>query len=111
MASNRSLAEFNLSKQPELEEGKQVLRELSEQASQLCSSVRDKINEMRKLSYIINNFNRKELFFKAVYTFIGDKSGTITVDTALDLLQAAAAEIEEESEVSKIFVRLFNKTT
>jgi len=43
--------------------------------------------------------------------FIGDKSGTITVDTALDLLQAAAAEIEEESEVSKTFVRLFNKTT
>ncbi|KAG5323410.1 VP37B protein, partial [Pseudoatta argentina] len=74
MASNRSLAEFNLSKQPELEEGKQVLKELSEQANQLCSSVRDKINEMR------------------------DKSGTMTVDTALDLLQAAAAEIEEESE-------------
>jgi len=43
--------------------------------------------------------------------FIGDKSGTITVDTALDLLQAAAAEIEEESEVGEIFVRLFNKTT
>ncbi|XP_011702361.1 PREDICTED: vacuolar protein sorting-associated protein 37B [Wasmannia auropunctata] len=74
MASNRSLAEFNLSKQPELEEGKQELKELSEQANQLCSSVRDKIDEMR------------------------DKSGTMTVDTALDLLQAAAAEIEEESE-------------
>lgn len=50
MASNRSLAEFNLSKQPELEEDKQVLKELSEQASQLCTSVRDKIDEMRKLS-------------------------------------------------------------
>jgi len=74
MASNRSLAEFNLTKQPELEEGKQVLKELSEQASQLCISVRDKLDEMR------------------------DKSGTMTVDTALDLLQAAAAEIEEESE-------------
>lgn len=33
------------------------------------------------------------------YIFTGDKSGTMTVDTALDLLQAAAAEIEEESEV------------
>jgi len=74
MASNRSLAEFNLSKQPELEEGKQVLKELSEQANQLCISVRSKIDDMR------------------------DKSGTMTVDTALDLLQAAAAEIEEESE-------------
>lgn len=74
MASNRSLAEFNLSKQPQLEEGKQVLKELSEKGRQLCSSVKDKLNEMR------------------------DKSGTMTVDTALDLLQAAAAEIEEESE-------------
>ncbi|XP_071561292.1 vacuolar protein sorting-associated protein 37B [Temnothorax nylanderi] len=74
MASNRSLAEFNLAKQPELEEGKQVLKELSEQANQLCISVRSKIDEMR------------------------DKSGTMSVDAALDLLQAAAAEIEEESE-------------
>ncbi|XP_029163187.1 vacuolar protein sorting-associated protein 37B [Nylanderia fulva] len=74
MASNRSLAEFNLSKQPELEEGKQMLKELSEQANQLCTSVKSKLDEMR------------------------DKSGTMTVDTALDLLQAAAAEIEEESE-------------
>jgi len=62
MASNRSLAEFNLSKQPELEEGKQVLKELSEQASQLCSSVRDKINEMRKLSYILIILTEKNCF-------------------------------------------------
>lgn len=34
----------------------------------------------------------------------------MTVDTALDLLQAAAAEIEEESEVSKTFAHLFSKT-
>lgn len=62
MASNRSLAEFNLSKQPELEEGKQVLKELSEQANQLCTSVRSKIEEMRK-SYIIDNFNRKKKIY------------------------------------------------
>jgi len=49
MASNRSLAEFNLSKQPELEEGKQVLKQLSEQATQLCTNVKEKLNEMRKL--------------------------------------------------------------
>lgn len=30
----------------------------------------------------------------------------MTVDTALDLLQAAAAEIEEESEVSETFIVL-----
>ena len=50
MASNRSLAEFNLSKQPELEEGKQVLKELSQQANQLCINVKDKLDEMRKSS-------------------------------------------------------------
>lgn len=48
MASNRSLAEFNLSKQPELEDGKQVLKELSEQANQLCTKVKEKLDEMRK---------------------------------------------------------------
>ncbi|KAL2714332.1 vacuolar protein sorting-associated protein 37B [Vespula squamosa] len=74
MASNRSLAEFNLSKQPELEEGKQILKELSDKGHRLCFSVKEKLNEMK------------------------DRSGTMTVDTALDLLQAAAAEIEEESE-------------
>lgn len=52
MASNRSLAEFNLSKQPELEEGKQILKELSEQANLLCASVRNKLDEMRKLLFI-----------------------------------------------------------
>lgn len=40
------------------------------------------------------------------YIFTGDKSGTMSVDTALDLLQAAAAEIEEESEARTIFPSL-----
>lgn len=31
--------------------------------------------------------------------FVENKSGEMTADTALDLLQTAAAEIEEESEV------------
>lgn len=48
MASNKSLAEFNLSKQPELEEGKQILKNLSEQANQLCINVKEKLNETRK---------------------------------------------------------------
>lgn len=34
----------------------------------------------------------------------------MTVDTALDLLQAAAAEIEEESEVSETFTNSFDET-
>lgn len=74
MASNRSLAEFNLSKQPELEETKHMLKELSEKGNELCSIVKDQLDVLR------------------------DKSGEMAADTALDLLQAAAAEIEEESE-------------
>jgi len=74
MASNRSLAEFNLAKQPELEEGKKVLQELGEQGSNLCSTVQQQIQLLK------------------------EKSGSMSVDSALELLQAAAAEIEEESE-------------
>lgn len=81
MASNRSLAEFNLSKRLELEEGKQILKELSEKGNLLCTSVKEKLDEMK------------------------NKSGEMTVDTALDLLQAAASEIEDESEtVAKKFM-------
>lgn len=74
MASNRSLAEDNLAKQPEIEEGKQVVRELSEKGSQLCSSVQEKLDEIK------------------------EKPGMMSVDTALEMLQTAASEIEEESE-------------
>lgn len=81
MASNRSLAEFNLSKRIKLEEGKQVLKELSEKGNQLCESVKEKLDRMK------------------------NKSGEMTADTALDLLQAVASEIEDESEtVAKKFV-------
>ncbi|XP_031783417.1 vacuolar protein sorting-associated protein 37B [Nasonia vitripennis] len=74
MVRNRSLAEFNLSKEPELEESKNLIQSLSEEGNQLCASVQAKLEQ------------------------ITNKAGTMTVDTALDLLQAAAAEIEEESE-------------
>lgn len=46
MASNRSLAEFNLAKQPELEEGKETLRELSEKGNELCTRVKEKLEEL-----------------------------------------------------------------
>lgn len=48
MASNRSLAEYNLARQPELEEGKQELRELSEKGSLLCTSINEKLDEISK---------------------------------------------------------------
>ncbi|XP_046740074.1 vacuolar protein sorting-associated protein 37B isoform X1 [Diprion similis] len=74
LASNRSMAEFNLSNKPKLEDGKQAIRELSEKGSKLCTSVMEKLDQLK------------------------EQSGTMTVDTALALLQASAAEIEEESE-------------
>lgn len=46
MASNRSLAELNLAKQPQLEEGKSALRELGEKGNSLSSSVREKFDVM-----------------------------------------------------------------
>lgn len=57
MASNTSLAEFNLSKQPELQEGKQILKELSEKGNRLCISVKEKLEEISMYSHVtFNNF-------------------------------------------------------
>lgn len=74
MASNKSLAEYNLSKEPGLNEGKQRLAELSETASTLYRSVETKLAELKQ------------------------HSGNLSVETTLALLQTAAAETEEESE-------------
>lgn len=74
MASNRSLAEFNLAKEPQLEEGKQRLQELSTKGEALCQSVESKIAELRS------------------------KTADLSLDTTLALLQTSAAESEEESE-------------
>lgn len=57
MASNTSLAEFNLSKQPELQEGKQILKELSEKGNRLCISVKEKLEEISMYFHVtFNNF-------------------------------------------------------
>lgn len=42
MASNNSLAEFNLSKEPELVEGREKIKELSEIGEQLTQTVEEK---------------------------------------------------------------------
>jgi ESCRT-I complex subunit VPS37 len=39
LASNRSLADFNLSYEPKLREGKERFLQLSERAQELCNSV------------------------------------------------------------------------
>ncbi|XP_014252965.1 vacuolar protein sorting-associated protein 37B [Cimex lectularius] len=74
MVSNRSLAEFNLSKEPFMVSLKAQLQELNENCEVLYKSVENKYNE------ILN------------------KQGTNQLDAKLSLLQTAAAEIEEESE-------------
>ncbi|KAF4516871.1 hypothetical protein B566_EDAN014365 [Ephemera danica] len=74
LASNRSLADFNLSYEPKLDTGKKKLRELTERAQELCMSVQNKATELSQ------------------------RSGSMSLDAALALLQTAAAESEEESE-------------
>lgn len=49
MVRNRSLAEFNLSKEPELEESKNLIQSLSEEGNQLCASVQAKLEQISKL--------------------------------------------------------------
>jgi ESCRT-I complex subunit VPS37 len=46
MASNRSLAEFNLTKEPHVTEGKQHLQELSEMGAALCQRIESRISEL-----------------------------------------------------------------
>ena len=48
MASNRSLAEFNLTKEPQLVEGKRRLQELSEEGASLCHSIENKVSQLSK---------------------------------------------------------------
>ncbi|KAJ4426621.1 vacuolar protein sorting-associated protein 37B [Periplaneta americana] len=74
MASNRSLAEFNLTKEPQLAEGKERLHELSETGAALCHSIEGKVSKIKQ------------------------HSGDLTLETTLALLQTAAAESEEESD-------------
>ncbi|XP_034828011.1 vacuolar protein sorting-associated protein 37B [Maniola hyperantus] len=74
IASNRSLAEFNLSKEPVLEELKAEVQQKSETGEQLCSRIQELLSDYKS------------------------KSAGISPDTTLALLQTAAAETEEQSE-------------
>jgi hypothetical protein len=46
MVRNHSLAEFNLLKEPELEEAKRSIQSLSEEGNQLCLSVQEKLEQL-----------------------------------------------------------------
>jgi ESCRT-I complex subunit VPS37 len=54
MARNRSLAEFNLSKEPQLAKGKQHLQELSETGAALCQRIENKVSLLSKFIAYIN---------------------------------------------------------
>ncbi|XP_062565971.1 vacuolar protein sorting-associated protein 37B [Armigeres subalbatus] len=81
LSENRSLAESNLEKEPKLIELRSKLADLSEQGKTLATSVKEKSDELKS------------------------KSSSTNPDTVLALLQAAAAESEEESErIAKQFL-------
>jgi hypothetical protein len=48
MARNRSLAEFNLSKEPQLAKGKLQVHELSETGATLCQRIENKVSQHSK---------------------------------------------------------------
>lgn len=48
LASNSSLAEFNLAREPQLVEGRQRIEELSVQGEELSKSVEEKMKEISK---------------------------------------------------------------
>nr|CAI5837935.1 unnamed protein product [Callosobruchus analis] len=74
MASNHSVAEYNLSKEPELVELREKVQELSKQGEELSKSVEEKMKILR------------------------EKGGDMSLETALALLQTAASEMEVESD-------------
>jgi ESCRT-I complex subunit VPS37 len=49
LASNSSLAEENLSREPELVEGREKLQQLSEEAEQLSKQVEEKVKQLSML--------------------------------------------------------------
>uniref|UniRef100_D3TKK6 Uncharacterized conserved protein n=1 Tax=Glossina morsitans morsitans TaxID=37546 RepID=D3TKK6_GLOMM len=71
---NREKAERNIEKEPEIIELKGKLAELTEKGKRCCEAVQEKLAAIK------------------------DKSGNISQETALALLQTAAAESEEASE-------------
>lgn len=74
LIDNREKAERNLDKEPEIIDLRAKINELMEECKVKCEGVNEKLSEIK------------------------EKSGEMSQDTALALLQTAAAEIEEESE-------------
>jgi len=71
---NRTKAELNLEKEPQIIELRGKVTELMEQGQKACQDIQEKLTE------------------------VNEKSGKVSEDTALALLQTAAAESEERTE-------------
>lgn len=74
IASNKSIAEFNLGREPRLNQAKQHLTDTYEKVAELLALVQEKKDEFDRLS------------------------GQQSLDTTLNLLKASTAEAEDESE-------------
>lgn len=75
-AENRSKAEFNIEKEPKILELKGKVAELNAEGKECCEQIQEKL------------------------ALVKDKSSAVSTETALALLQAAAAESEETSETT-----------
>ncbi|KAK9872010.1 hypothetical protein WA026_015256 [Henosepilachna vigintioctopunctata] len=81
MATNESLAEINLAREPELIEGREKLLAKSAEGEAISKKVEEKLQLIR------------------------NKNGDLSLETALALLRTAASEMEEESDgVAKKFM-------
>ncbi|XP_063930188.1 vacuolar protein sorting-associated protein 37B [Zophobas morio] len=74
LSDNSTLAEDNLSREPELVEGREKLQQLSEEAEELSKKVEEKVKQLK------------------------GKTGDMSLETSLALLQTAASEMEEETD-------------
>jgi len=111
MASNKSLAEFNLTYEPKLKDGKATLMALYEKARSLTDELEPKRAQLGKLIVIFLVFiasiakykNRKG--FIVFIVFLESLSSRTSLDTTYALMQAASAEAEEECDgLSEKFV-------
>lgn len=80
---NRAIAEENIAQEPKIIELKSTVNELAEEGKTMVAELQDKINDYKS------------------------KSGNLSYDTALALLQSAAVEAEDESE--KIYQQFLDK--
>lgn len=94
LGENRSLAESNLEKEPKLIEVRSKINDLSEQGKTLAITVKTKTEELSMALKIVRWFRCSNV----ISLVLESKSTNSNPDTVLALLQAAAAESEEESE-------------